>query len=217
MFRGRWATTTGRNGSSTGLRDPVETFREARTRIRQLETCFEVIAGAPVCEVYTCHTSHQHIRIRTQNHTRAHSHSRVQAARGPVHTQQKARLTRRKQKKTHGFGGDAGPRVGPKVPARGAATRVHGGRRAKMRVASRRKIVNITSAYAVLPPRVFLLGIFALACSFTSRAVPRPGAIRRTSPRGKQRTRSTRDDDTPTENNKLFSYTTVPCTRYTIR
>lgn len=119
-----------------------------------------------------------HTRIRTRESRTAHSHSRVQAARRPHTTKGGPRLTRRKQKKTHGARAEdpRGPDRGPRVPARGAATRVQRGRRAKMRVASRRKIVNITSASAVLPPRVFLLGIFRRPRATLPRAIPRPGA-----------------------------------------
>lgn len=86
-----------------------------------------------------------------------------------------------------------------------------------MRVASRRKIVNITSVSAVLPPRVFLLGIFG------ARARPRRARSRvpvRDPPHlavGKTTHTEHARRRYSTENNKLFSYTTVPCTRYTIR
>lgn len=175
-----------------GSDDSDETFSEARTKIRQLEAYFEVITGAFVCEVRA--TSHQHTHTRTGiTHGLTLTHG---CKRRADCTQQKARLTRRKQKKTLGFDENHGLRGAGDAGARRRDARARRPTRKNARSVPTKNCQYYLRERGFATP-CFPPGNFSARARFRSRAVPRPGAIRRTSPRGKQRTRSTRDDDTP--------------------
>jgi len=96
---GQWRSPA-RTVVSKATGDPGETFREARTSICQLETYFEVITGAPVCEVRATQATNTRVRMRiTHGSLSLTAHG---CKRRADCTQQKVRLTRRKQKKTLG-------------------------------------------------------------------------------------------------------------------
>lgn len=148
---------------------------------------------------HTCHTSH------TNTHTHAYeanhiyntslSLTRVPAARDC--TQQKARLTRRKQKKTRASGENFALRTTGEAGGRRCDARVWWLTRKNARsVATKNCQYYLSAANAVLPPRVFSSWEFSQVSrrfpSVRSRVL---GAAKRASSERKQRTRSTRDDD----------------------
>lgn len=150
---------------------------------------------------HTCHTSHTDARTHAYEASHIYNTSlsltRVPAARDC--TQQKARLTRRKQKKTRASGENFALRIAGKAGGRRCYARVRWLTRKNARsVATKNCQYYLSAANAVLPPRVcFPPGNFLesrgdfpprdLAFSAPSRNAP-PSER-------KQRTRSTRDDD----------------------
>lgn len=146
-----------------------------------------------MCEIRATQATNTRIRGR-ESHTGSLSLTGASGAR--IAHNKRPRLTRRKQKKTLGFSENHGLRGAGGAGARRRDARARRPTRKNARSVPTKNCQYYLRERGFATP-CFPPGNFRARARFRSRAIPRPGAIRRTSLRGKQRTRSTRDDDTP--------------------